>query len=104
MCIAMSYQAPAYRSTNTLSVVSLVFGIAAWCVVPVLGAVVAIVCGHLARAEIRRVPAGSMEGDGMALAGLLLGYVQLAFIALAMLFLFGALLLGFGIASHFLHG
>ncbi|WP_243049356.1 DUF4190 domain-containing protein [Dyella sp. RRB7] len=99
----MSYQPSVYRSTNTLSIASLVFGITAWCALPMLGAVVAIVCGHLARAEIRRAPAGSMDGDGMAVAGLLLGYLQLAFIALAMLFVFGALLLGFGIASHFLH-
>ncbi|MGH8160461.1 MAG: DUF4190 domain-containing protein [Rhodanobacter sp.] len=77
----MSYQ-PAYRpasSTSTLAVVSLVFGILSWCLVPFIGAIVAVVCGHLARSEIRRAPAGTViEGDGMAVAGLVLGYIHLA--------------------------
>ena len=97
----MSYQPPATRSTNALAVVSLVSGIAAWCVFPFIGAIVAVVCGHLARSEIRRAPPGSMEGDGMAVAGLVLGYVQLAFSALLILVGIGFVVLGFGL--HFWH-
>lgn len=99
----MSQPPAVYRSTNALAVVSLVFGIAAWCVLPMLGAVIAIVCGHLARTEIRRAPAGHVEGDGMAVAGLVLGYVQLAFGLLALLMVIGFVFLGLGIgigASH----
>lgn len=98
---AMSYQPPATRSTNALAVVSLVSGIAAWCVFPFIGAIVAVVCGHLARSEIRRAPPGSMEGDGMAVAGLVLGYVQLAFSALLIIVGIGFVVLGFGL--HFWH-
>lgn len=65
-------------STSSLAVLSLVFGIATWMILPFVGALVAVVCGHLARGEIDRAPAGSIEGKGMALAGLLLGYAQLA--------------------------
>jgi hypothetical protein len=99
----MSYQ-PAYRpasSTSTLAIVSLVFGILSWCVLPFVGAIVAIVCGHLARSEIRRVPMdASMDGDGMAIAGLVLGYVQLVLGILAVLLIFGVLFLSLGTHWH----
>jgi len=87
-------------STSSLAVVSLVFGILAWCVLPFVGALVAVVCGHLARSEIRHAHVDNrMEGDGMAVAGLVLGYVQLLFCVLAVFALIAALV--FGVAfSH----
>jgi len=97
----MSYQPPATRSTNALAVVSLVSGIAAWCVFPFIGAIVAVVCGHLARGEIRHAPPGSVEGDGMAVAGLVLGYVQLVLSGLFIILAIGFVILGFGL--HFWH-
>ena len=63
--------------TSTAAILSLVAGIASWVLVPVLGAIVAIVCGHLARGEIRRQPQ-LYTGDGLAIAGLVLGYANLA--------------------------
>jgi hypothetical protein len=75
------------RSTSALAVISLVFGILGWLPVPVFGSIVAIVTGHLARAEIRRDPQGT-EGDGMAVAGLVLGYSALAVCVLAIAFVF----------------
>ncbi len=57
--------------TNSLAVVSLGFGIGQmflW----FFGAIVAIVCGHIARRQIRQT---GEAGDGMALAGLVLGYI-----------------------------
>ncbi len=72
------------KQTSTLAVVSLVFGILAWVLIPLIGAVVAVITGHMARAEIRR-SGGAIEGDGMAVAGLVLGYVSLL-LALAVLF------------------
>ena len=99
----MSYQ-PSYppaSRTSSLAVVSLVFGILTWCVLPFIGALVAIVCGHLARSEIRRAPAGTVtEGDGMAVAGLVLGYVHLLFAALVLMLVFGALFLGLSTHWH----
>lgn len=65
------------RTTSSLAVVSLVFGILAYVFLPFLGALVAVICGHAARAEIRRAPPGTIEGDGMAVAGLVLGWIQL---------------------------
>ena len=100
----MSYQ-PAYRPvsrTSSLAIVSLVFGILSWCLLPFIGAIVAIVCGHLARGEIRRAVVGDViEGDGMAIAGLILGYVHLALWVLVLLVVLGVLFLGAGL--HWWH-
>ena len=70
-----------HRQTSALAVISLVTGILGVFPAPFLASVVAGVTGHLARAEIRRAPE-RFEGDGMALAGLVLGYLMIA-IALA---------------------
>lgn len=95
---------PVHRTTSALAVVSLIFGIATWCMLPVVGAIVAIVCGHLARGEIRRSP-GVLEGDSLAVVGLVLGYVQLAFGLILVLFAIAAILLGLsiGFGSSLLH-
>ena len=77
------------RTTSTLAIVSLVSGLLGWSFVPWLGSLVAVVTGHLARAEIKREPE-RLEGDGMAVAGLVLGYAMLAlsFIGLMLVVLF----------------
>ncbi|WP_028769894.1 DUF4190 domain-containing protein [Silanimonas lenta] len=84
---------PAYRRTSTLAIVSLVAGILGWTLAPWLGSLVAIVTGHMARSEIRRDPQG-VEGDGFAVAGLVLGWAMLAvslLVLLAILLFFGGL-------------
>ena len=100
----MNAMPPVHRTTSAMAVVSLVFGIASWCMLPVVGAIVAIICGHLARGEIRRSQ-GGLEGDGLAVAGLVLGYVQLAFGLVIVLFAIAALVLGLsiGIGASFFH-
>ncbi|WJI16944.1 DUF4190 domain-containing protein [Pseudoxanthomonas winnipegensis] len=77
------------RPTSSLAVVSLVFGILGWSLLPTVGALVAVITGHMARAEIRRSQ-GALEGDGMAVAGLVLGWLHLVLLVLgiAALFLF----------------
>ncbi|TAA42400.1 DUF4190 domain-containing protein [Pseudoxanthomonas winnipegensis] len=77
------------RPTSSLAVVSLVFGILGWSLLPTIGALVAIITGHMARAEIRRSQ-GALDGDGMAVAGLVLGWLHLVLLVLgiAALFLF----------------
>jgi len=61
--------------TNMLAVVSFVLGIASYLAVPVVGAIAAVVLGHMARGQIKQTGEG---GSGFALAGLILGYVHLA--------------------------
>jgi hypothetical protein len=64
--------------TSTTAVISLIFGIASWTVFPFLGSIVAIICGHIASGEIKR-GRGLVTGKGMATAGLILGYLAIAY-------------------------
>ncbi len=65
-----------------LAIVSLVFGIVSWVAVPLLGSLVAIITGHLARGEVKR-SGGRVGGGGMAVAGLILGYTSVALLCTA---------------------
>ena len=67
---------------SSLSIVSLVSGIACWFVLPLIGAIIAVITGHMAKKEIRE-SGGRLSGVEMANAGLVLGYVHLALSALA---------------------
>ena len=58
---------------NTPAILSLVFAILGWLVLPFIGALVAVITGHIGR---KRAKAGAPRG-GMALAGLILGYLWL---------------------------
>lgn len=78
--------------TSTAAVLSLVFGIVSWLILPLLGALVAIVCGHVARADIRRAQ-GALGGDALALTGLILGWAQLALLVLIFVFWLGVIVL-----------
>ena len=66
---------PLHPQTSGKAVASLVLGI--FPVIPLVGSIVAIILGSSSRAEIRR-SAGRLKGDGLALAGLILGIVQVA--------------------------
>jgi Domain of unknown function (DUF4190) len=79
------------KPTSTTAIISLVSGILGWTLLPFLGSVAAIVCGHMARAEIRRSN-GMIDGDGMAIAGLILGWLSVALAILSVL----AIVLFFG--------
>lgn len=58
--------------TNILAIVALVTGIAGLTVIPFVSSIVAVVTGHMARKEVRRT---GEQGDGLALAGLITGYI-----------------------------
>ena len=91
------YPAPAPRQTSALAITSLVSGILGWTLLPFLGSIAAVICGHMARAEIRRDP--NIDGDGMAVAGLVLGWVSIAFGVLAILLVIVAILFFGGLAA-----
>jgi len=66
--------------TSTLAVWSLILGCLAivlllGCIGPVV-AIPAVICGHLAYSRIKR-SAGALSGQGMALAGLITGYISI---------------------------
>ncbi|NUM43230.1 MAG: DUF4190 domain-containing protein [Anaerolineales bacterium] len=61
---------------STLAVVSLISGVLGWLVLPLIASLVAVVTGHMAKNEIRD-SGGKVGGDGLATAGLILGYSSL---------------------------
>ena len=63
-----------------MAVVSFVFGIASYVVCPVVGGIVAVITGHMARGQIRRT---GESGNGFAIAGLVLGYIHLVVAVIA---------------------
>ena len=73
---------PPAPPTNGLAIAALVCGVGGFVIG--LSFIPAIICGHLARAQIRRT---GEQGAGLALAGLILGYVGTAlFIVLIAVF------------------
>ena len=89
------------RQTSVLAIVSLVFGLLGWTLLPLVGSLVAVITGHLARAEVRRAP-GAVDGDSLAIAGLVLGYSMMALAiigVLAAVLFFGGLVALLAVAS-----
>lgn len=64
---------PVTTKTSGLAVASLICGILSLLTLGLTG-IPAVICGHLARGKIRRA-AGGLSGSGMALAGLICGYI-----------------------------
>ena len=88
-----NFQSPGVASncqprSSAAAVWSLVLGILSFlCLGPLMG-IPAIICGHTARANIRH-SAGSLTGSGMALAGLIMGYITT--VVFIVVFVFGIL-------------
>jgi len=80
--------------TNTMAIISLAAGVISWIAIPVIGGVVAIITGHMARSQIK-ASHGTEGGDGLAIAGLILGYVHLVVLCagfLIFLLFFGSII------------
>lgn len=69
------YPVPVAPTTSGLAIASLVCGLLSLISFPYL-AIAAVICGHLALGEIRS-SGGFVEGRGIAITGLVLGYVLL---------------------------
>ena len=73
-----AYPMPLYQppvSTNSLARASLVLGVAEFFTMG-LTAIPAIICGHMAKREMRQT---GQRGDGLATSGLVLGYMAVIF-------------------------
>jgi hypothetical protein len=90
---------PSFQVTppnSTLAITSMILGILGWTFLPLLGSIIAVITGHMAKNEIKN-SRGRLGGDGMATAGVILGYTNLALglCACLIIFLFPAVLAGF---------
>ena len=72
---------------NVWAVISLISGVLAWLGVFGLGGIAAVITGHVAKDQIRR-SSGQMSGNGIASAGLILGYLNIALTVIALCLLF----------------
>ncbi len=84
---------PSPQRISALALASLVFGALSWMTLPVIGAVAAVVTGHLAKSEIDR-SGKQLGGREFATVGLILGYVQLGLVFFAAVILMSVLILG----------
>jgi hypothetical protein len=82
--------------TSTLAIISLISGILCWFLLPLIGALVAVITGHMAKSEISQSN-GMVTGEGMATAGQVLGYIHLGLIVVGICIACLVLVLGLGI-------
>jgi hypothetical protein len=66
----------AVRKTSTLAIVSLVASVLGLTYIPIIGSIVAVVTGPMAKNEIS-ASGGSIGGEGLATAGQVIGWVGL---------------------------
>jgi hypothetical protein len=87
---------PPVQETSTLAVISLISGILGWLGLFGLGGLVAVITGHIAKSEIDR-SLGRISGRGMANAGLILGWTNIALTVIGICLLVLLPLLGIAI-------
>ncbi|HST86943.1 MAG TPA: DUF4190 domain-containing protein [Ktedonobacterales bacterium] len=81
------YAGPMPPSTNGLAIASLICSIGSFVVLPGIAAVLGVIFGHFALGQIR-ASQGREEGRGMAIAGVILGYANLALCVLIVALVF----------------
>ena len=72
-----NYQAP----NSSTAIISLVAGILGLTFLPLIGSIVAIIAGSRAKTEIAQ-SGGTLGGEGMATAGVVMGWIGIALSAL----------------------
>ena len=70
-----AYQPPPPSGTNSMAIASMVLGVAEF-FTGGLTAIPAVVCGHIARRQMKQT---AQRGDGLATSGLVLGYMAIIF-------------------------
>jgi DUF1707 SHOCT-like domain/Domain of unknown function (DUF4190) len=70
-----AYQPPPPGGTNSMAIASMVLGVAEF-FTGGLTAIPAVICGHVARRQMRQT---AQRGDGLATSGLVLGYMAIIF-------------------------
>jgi hypothetical protein len=67
--------------SSTLAIVSLISAILGFTFAPILGTIVALITGYMARNETRSIPPRA-SGDGLATAGIIMGWIQVALLVI----------------------
>lgn len=69
------YAAP--PPTSSMALISLIAGILGLTLIPIVGSIVAVITGPMAKREITQ-SAGALGGEGLATAGIILGWIGIA--------------------------
>ena len=81
---------------STLAIVSLVSALLGFTFLPVVGSIVALITGYMARDETRSIPPKA-SGDGMATAGIILGWVQIGLLIIGICCMIAFLVFSIGV-------
>ena len=97
----VAYAALTPLPSSSLATVSMVMGILGFTFLPLVATIVALITGYAARKETRSVPPRA-SGDGMATAGIVMGWIQVGlavvgFVCFVALMVF---VLGLGVAIY----
>jgi len=87
--VSMYAAAAKILPTSGMAITALIFGISGLTFLPLLGSIIAVILGPMARSDIRRRP-DEVSGDGIALIGLVLGWIGIGLTILGAL-IFGAI-------------
>ncbi len=79
---------PQAAPTNSTAIISLIMGILGLTFLPLVGSIIALITGPMARREIQ-ASGGAQSGEGLATAGIVLGWVGVGLSAIG-LCVFGA--------------
>ena len=85
---------PAAAQNSGMAIGSLIASILGVTLIPTIGSIIGLILGYLARKEIRE-SGGTVTGEGMATAGIIIGWVGVSLAAIGICIL--ALLLGLSI-------
>lgn len=69
-----NYEGTPSAQNSSMAIVSLVAGILGFTFFPVIGSIVAVITGPMAKKEIAQ-SAGTLGGEGLAQAGIILGWI-----------------------------
>ena len=64
-------------ATSGLAIAALVLGVGGLTILPLLGSILALIFGYMARNDIRKRPA-EVTGEGLAMAGIVMGWIAVA--------------------------
>jgi Domain of unknown function (DUF4190) len=98
---APAYGQPTGAKTNVLAIVSLIASIAGIVIAWGIGSIVGIICGHISLSQIKKT---GEEGRGMAVAGLIVGYIGLALAILSVIIIaiiFGTIAASGGFTTNY---
>ena len=83
------------RTTSTLAIVSLVAALLGFTFLPVVGSIVALITGYMARNETRSIPPKA-SGDELATAGIIMGWIQIGLLIVGVCCILAYIVLSIG--------